>query len=157
MTSFKNMMRVAALSVAVFAAAAAPTKQANAADRGDVVAGVVGGVLLGGLLATVANANSASNIGPVQTYEAPVQTYVAPQQTYHAPVQTYHDPIQTEVYYEAPEPTYYAPVPQYYAPPVSFSFGISSGHRFGNRRHFSRHNSRSFQRRHHRGDRYYGR
>lgn len=141
MTSFKNMFQVAAFSLAIAAAAAVPTKQAEAAGRGDVIAGVVGGVLLGGLLASAAHANQA----PVQTFDAPAQTYVAPQQTYQAPVQTYQAPVQTETYY-APAPVYHEPVPQYYAPPVTFSFGISSGHRFGKRRY----NGHRFNRRHRR-------
>lgn len=129
MTSFKNMLRAAALGVAMIATAAAVPNQASAADRSDVIAGVAGGLLLGTLFAAAANANNNSYAAPVQTYQAPRQTYIAPAQTYAVPVQA-----------EA----YYAPAPTYYAPPVSFSFGFNRGHRFGHRhfshrRHFRRH------------------
>ena len=137
MTSFKNMMRVAAFGVAIVAAAAAPTKQAQAADRSDVVAGVVGGVLLGSFIAAIASANDKPRVAAAPIYDTPPQPYVAPQQpyyapaqteTYAAPAQTYYAPVQTETYYE--------PAPTYYAPPVTFSFGISSGSHYGHRRQF---------------------
>ncbi len=137
MTSVSKKLRTAALGVAIVAAAAAPMKQAHAADRSDVVAGVVGGVLLGSFIAAVANAGNRSNVAPVQSYAAPTQSYVSPQQTYHAPAQNYYTPAPVETYYE-PAPTYYAPVPQYYSPPVTFSFGIRSGNHFGQRRNFRR-------------------
>lgn len=146
MTSFKNMVRAAAFGLATIAAATAPTKQAAAADRGDVVAGVAGGLLVGTLFAALANSSNNAYAAP-----APAQTYVAPQPTYHAPVQTYQAPVQTQTYtapvtYYAPAPTYYAPAPRYYSAPVTFSFGISSGHRF--HRHRGHHRHRGLRRFH---------
>jgi len=78
MTSFKNMLRAAALGVAMIATAAAVPNQASAADRSDVIAGVAGGLLLGTLFAAAANASNNSYAAPVQTYQAPRQTYIAP-------------------------------------------------------------------------------
>jgi len=77
MTSVSKKLRTAALGVAIVAAAAAPMKQAHAADRSDVVAGVVGGVLLG------------SFIAPVETYYEPAPTYYAPVPQYYSPPVTF--------------------------------------------------------------------
>lgn len=155
MTSFKNILRAAAFGVAMVAAAAVPTQKAQAADRGDVIAGVAGGLLVGTLFAAAANASN-NHYAP-QTYAAPAQPqYYAPAQTYSAPAQTYYAPAPAQTYY-APAPTYYAPAPRYYAPsPVTLSFGFSSGRHYGHRRHYRGHKHR-YHRRHHRAHRHHRR
>ncbi len=57
MKSLKNMLRVAALGVAIIAAAAVPTKKAHA-EGGAVVAGIAGGLILGSILGSAARAKS---------------------------------------------------------------------------------------------------
>jgi len=156
MTSIKNILRAAVFGVAIVAAAAVPAKKAEAADRGDVIAGVAGGLLVGTLFAAAANANNTyyapqQHVAP--TYAPPVQQqYYAPAQTYSAPAPTYYAPAPAQTYY-APAPTYYAPAPTYYAPaPVTFSFGYNSGRHYGHRRHYRGHKHR-YHRRHRRGHR----
>lgn len=121
MTSIRNMLRVATLGLAIVAAAAVPTKKAHA-DGGAVVAGIAGGLILGSIIGSTAQANSG--------YYAPAPVYSQP---YYAPAPRYY----------APAPRYYAP--RYYAPPVSLSFGYSSGHRYHGRNHYRGHS------RHYRG------
>ena len=131
MTSIGKMLRAAAFGLAIIAAAAVPTKKAHA-DGGAVVAGIAGGLILGSILGSAANANNG----------------------YY-----YNNGYATQPYY-APAPTYYAPAPRYYAPPVTLSFGYHSGRHYGHRRHYrgGRHyGSRRHYRRHHRGHRGYHR
>lgn len=167
MRSIKNILRAATFGFAIVAAAAVPTKNAQAADRGDVIAGIAGGLLVGTLFAAAANASN-NNYAPQQTYTAPAQTYApaqqyyAPAQTYSAPAQTYYAPAPVQQTYYAPAPTYYAPAPRYYAPaPVTLSFGFSSGRHYGHRRHYRGHKHRHYRghkhrhhRRHRRGHRH---
>lgn len=114
MISIRNTLRAVALGIAMVAVAAVPTKKAHA-DGGAVVAGIAGGLILGTVIGSAAQANNGYyNGGYAPSYYAPAPTYYAP------------------------APTYYAP--RYYSPPVTFSFGYNSGHRYyGKRNHYRGH------------------
>lgn len=87
--------RIPLITGLIASLAFAGAQQANAADRGDVAAGVAVGAILGGVLAS----------RPVRVYE-PAPVYAPPPVVYYEP---------RPVYYE-PRPVYY-PAPVYYGPP----------------------------------------
>ncbi|WP_153020677.1 hypothetical protein [Pseudomonas sp. BMS12] len=86
-------------------------QQAQAADHGDVAAGVAVGAIIGGVLASQR---------PVQVYEpAPVVYQSPPVAYYPAPVYVQPRPV-----YVQPQPVYYRPAPVYYvAKPPRYRHG----------------------------------
>lgn len=80
-------------------------QQAQAADGGDVAAGVAVGAIIGGVLASQR---------PGRTYEpAPVYQAPPPQVVYYQPRPVYYRPRPV---YHQPPPVYYTPGPVYYVP-----------------------------------------
>ena len=127
MTFFGKTMR----AIAVILAVGAGTMNAKPAqaDGGAVVAGIAGGLILGTIIGSTANANHHTYAAPVQTYHAPAPTYYAPAPTYYAPASTYYAPAPIIV----PRP--------YYGSTLSFSFGKSyrAPKRYRKRAHGYRH------------------
>jgi len=79
MTVLKTTLRATAFGLAMIAAAAAPTKKAHASDGAAVVAGIAGGLILGTIIGSAAQANNgyhSNSYAAVPTYDAP--RYYAP-------------------------------------------------------------------------------
>ena len=143
MTFFGKALRAAAIVLAV-SAGSMNAKPAQA-DGGAVIAGVGAALILGTIIGSTANANTA--------YHAPARTYHAPAQTYYAPAPRYVAPR-----YVAPVPIY-APAPvyvqrPYYGSSINISLGSKrhyrGGKRYRNRGYRAYPAFRGHHRRHHR-------
>ena len=127
MTIFGKAVRAAAIVLAL-AAGSMHTKPAKA-DGGAVVAGIAGGLILGTIIGSTANAYPNYNRG----YYAPAPTYYAPR------VRTYY----------APAPVYYPR--SCYGSGINIGIGFSSGRKYygGKRYHRGGYGYRGHKRRHH--------
>lgn len=138
MTFFGKAMRAFAVILAI--GAGSMTAKPAKADGGAVIAGIAGGLILGTIIGSTANAKSYGH-HQVKPYG-------------------YHN---TQSYYVPPQRSYYAPAPvyqprSYYSPNVTFSFGSGyynapkryRSHRGHGYRHYRGHRGHRPIRRHYR-------